>query len=215
MKVCIIGFPRSRSSILLETISLFYKIPILGAPINDLDYRNLNSNLGINLLRNVLQKDQGIIRFHPMELMNKEDNYKIYNFDLLNFKQYNSIYVTYRESVSDIIASEIVARTFKKFTYKSQTELFEDIAPIKITDKHCNLIKEHVHSEKLVTNLKDYFKANRLEFTELPYDSIPLYISTNYPNTHTFHIETNYNYQKIITNYNEILPLYNQLKESI
>ena len=212
MKICIIGFPRSRSSILLETISNFYNIPVLGNPLNDSDHRNLNSNLGKNTLRTIHQVDEGVVRFHPLELMNKQDNYKIYNFDLLNFEQYDTIYVTSRESVSDVIASEIVAYTLKKYTYQSQTELFNNISPITITNEHRNLIKEYVLSENLVNQLKNYFEINGMVYKDLFYNTIPEYLSNNFPNTQISHVETNYDYAQIVVDYNSISSIYNSYK---
>jgi hypothetical protein len=212
MKILIIGFPRSRSSILLETISNFYNIPVLGNPINDSDQRKLDSALGKNLLRNISQAPSGVVRFHPLELMNKHDNYKFYNFDLLNFEQYDKIYFTSRESVSDVIASEIVAYTLKRYTYKSTSDLFENITPISITNEHRNLIKTHVHSENLVKTLKQHFEINNIDYESLLYDEIPEYLATNFPDTRTNHIKTNYDYKTIITNYDDILSLYNSYK---
>jgi hypothetical protein len=144
--------------------------------------------------------------------MKKHDNYKFYDFDLLNFKQYDKIYFTSRESVSDVIASEIVAYTLKRYTYKSTSDLFENITPISITAEHCNLIKTHVHSENLVETLKEYFKINNIDYKSLMYDEIPEYLVINFPGANTNHVKTNYNYKTIIENYDDILSLYNSYK---
>ena len=58
MKVAVIGFARSRSSILLEAISLFYKIPIL--------QENVAPNQTLkSFLLNTYNQPKGVIRFHP------------------------------------------------------------------------------------------------------------------------------------------------------
>jgi hypothetical protein len=216
MKMCIIGFPRSRSSILLETISNFYKIPILGQDINQLlnTGNPLDSEQGDTLLTQCFEKKDGVIRLHPLQLMNKRKSYEFFNFDLLKFKQYDKIYFTSR-SPTDAIASELVAHILKKHTYKSKNELFTNIHPIEITYKYHWIIKEYIYSENLVTNLKKYFEINNIDFQDLYYNDIPEYLNVNFPNTWISHVETKYNYQKIITNYSEILPWYNKLKESI
>jgi hypothetical protein len=213
MKICIIGFPRSRSSILLEAISNFYNIPIIGSTINQFlnDKGVLNSHGGNILLKNCLRAKTGVIRLHPLQLMDKTNKYEFINFDLLEFKQYDKIYFTERDAI-DTIASECVAYTLKKYTYTSPEELVKDIPSIKITNEHRNLIKEHVHSENLVRDLKQYLTINNIFFEELWYDKIPEYLEVNFPTASTSHIKTNYNYRQIIEDYNDIRISYNYYK---
>lgn len=210
MKYCIIGFPRSRSSMLLETISLYYKIPVLGRPIDDFHQRNFHSNFGKSLLRNILRTDQGVVRFHPLELMNKQDNYKIYNFDLLNFEQYDKIYFTFRESPTDALASEFVARNLGRYTYKHSDDLLKHIDPIELNDDQ--LIKLYIYSENLVMQLKKYLKENGIRSEDLYYNDIPNYVNDQFPTVKTHHVETHYDYKKIITNYNDIFLKYEELR---
>jgi hypothetical protein len=64
MKVCVIGFARSRSSILLETISLFYKIPLLGEDINEItqDLKTPPSSTAYKLLLEKYLKTENGVR---------------------------------------------------------------------------------------------------------------------------------------------------------
>jgi len=143
--------------------------------------------------------------------MDKPNNYKFVNFNLLEFNQYNKIYFTQRSAV-EAIASECVAYTLKKHTYKSVNELFKIIPTIKLTNAHHNLIKEYVYSENLVTSLKQYLTINGMTFEDLSYDEIPNYLMFKFPNTGTSHVPTNYNYRQIIKDYDSILPIYNSYK---
>lgn len=213
MKICIIGFPRSRSSILLETTSNFYNIPMLGSALNQFLNEGgvLGSTGGNILLKNCLRAKTGVIRLHPLQLMNKLNNYEFVNFNLLEFKQYNKIYFTQRNPI-DTIASECVAYTLKRYTYTSPSELIKDIPRIKITGEYRNLIKEHIHSENLVRDLKQYLTNNNITFEDLWYDEIPEYLTVNFPTASTSHIKTNYNYRQIIEDYDNILTLYNSYK---
>ena len=214
MKICIIGYPRSRSSMLLDTISKFYKIPILGESINQLTrmkltYRNNNYK---NLLKNCLRTKDGVIRFHPLQLLDHPFNPVVYDFELFDFNQYDKIYFTFRRDIVDIIASEFVAQKLKKHTYQSKESLFENIVPMTLTDFYHFIIKEHIYSEILVEKLREYFTLNNIQYQDLYYDSIPEYISKQFVNVETAHVETNYNYQNLVTNYNDILPLYQTYK---
>lgn len=220
MKACIIGFARSRSSILLETISLFYKVPILGDDINNLT-QNLNtppsSDAYKSLLAECFDKTEGVIRFHPFQILEMPHKGMCADFDLFKFEQYDKIYFTYRESVSDIIASEIVARKLKKYTYKSKEELVTYIPPITVNvgRNNINAIIDYVHYERAVIKLKQYFKDKGILSQDLYYDEIPKYLEETFPGVDTFHVETNYNYRKIITNYDDIIPLYEYYKKII
>ena len=214
MKQCIIGFPRSRSSILLETISIHYKIPILGEDINELTNRKTlskhpSSGIYKSLLRNIIRSNDGVLRLHPLQI--SRPNWKEVSFDLFNFEQYDKIYFTFRESVSDILGSEFVAKQIGKFTYQSEDEIVKNVPEMTFNDT--KLVEEHVFSENLVKNLKEYLDNNSLKYTELFYNDIPKYIELNFPNTKSSHIETKYDYQKIIKNYDDINLMYTELRK--
>jgi len=218
MKICIIGFPRSRSSILLETISLFYKIPIIGEHINELskDKTITPSNPKYKmLLKNCLRAPDGVVRLHPLQLLENPYSNIQSDFELFNFEQYDKIYFTYRESVPDIVSSEFVARTFKKYTYKSSTEVEQNIKPMRFLKRHHTIIQEHTYSEQLVIKLKEHLKSKGIDSENLFYNNIPVYLKEHFPDTQTFHIETNYDYKSIIKNYDDILPLYNHYKNTV
>lgn len=216
MKVCVIGFARSRSSIVLETISLFYNIPILGEDLNQIT-KDLKSPPSTPAYREFLKKhlevDEGVIRFHPFQLHEMPKSEMQSKFELFNFGQYDKIYITYRDSVADIIASNFVARKLKKYTYKSKDEVIKNIEPMTI-ENH-SVIVDQIHFEGIVDRLKDYFKDNNIDYIELYYNTIPEYLAKNFPGVSSFHVETEYDYKSIITNYNEIEPLYEFYKKQI
>ena len=221
MKCCIIGFPRSRSSMLLETISLFYKIPILGEDINQLlNTFKFSDTLSTHslLLKKLLRTKLGVIRLHPLQISyptwkNAESLELLYkDFELYNFKHYDKIYFTFRESVSDIIASEVVAKTVGKYTYMSLDDLLKNIDPIEFNNDQ--MISSHIYSENLVMQLKKYLKENGIVSEDLYYNEIPNYVKTQFPTVKTNHVETHYDYKKIITNYNDIFLKYKELRGS-
>jgi phosphoenolpyruvate synthase/pyruvate phosphate dikinase len=194
---------------LLETISIFYNIPIIGENINDLNNMLVNpSNLIYKeaLAHNETIKDS-VIRYHPLQLL--ERPYVEINSDLnlFNFKQYDKIYFTFRNPV-DAIASEFVAETVNRWTYKSKEDLI-NIKPISLNEDYHKVIKEHIYSERLVKKIKEYFIINDIKSIDIFYEDIPQYLIDNFPGANTFHIETNYDYRKILSNYNDILTLYN------
>ena len=217
MKICIIGFPRSRSSLLLETISKYYSIPLLGEDINSIGKTipmrdwiadtvlppppdSYYTGLKLLLLMHN-RKQEGVIRLHPLQLSFMPYSAGIINFDIVNFKQYDTIYFTSRNDV-DTVASLFVAGQLNTFTYKSKDAVFKNIAKMTITDNET--IRTHIISEIVVDKLKKYLATNNINFTELDYDMIPQYIEGKYPDAKSYHVETNYDYKSIITNYDDI-----------
>lgn len=207
MKICIIGFPRSRSSILLETISLFYNIPILGEDVNQLTDRRVDYKFRLlPLLANIKGKSAGVIRLHPLQLA--EVPFQLVNFSNFQFKQYNKIYFTLRESITDNIASNFVATKLNKFTYKSQDDIVKNIEPFYFAEDDHYHVRDYIQSLKIIDLLKQYFNENSIPSQDLYYNDIPQYL-TKYQ-TSTTHIETHYDYRNMISNYDEIIEIYNQ-----
>lgn len=214
MKFCIIALPRSRSSILLETIGLKFNIKILGEDIGELDDRwgEQYADKFKLLLDKNLKESAGVFRFHPLQLAYVGvQKLTVLNFDWFNFKQYNKIFFTYRKSISDNIASNLVAEKFNKFTYKSTEELIKNIEPFYFCEiKDLFYVTDHINSIKIMKKLQKYFELHNIKYKNLDYDDIPEYISKNFPYVETYHIETKYDYRKIILNYDKILEVYNQ-----
>lgn len=220
MKICIIAFARTRSSMLLETISLYYGIPILGEEINKLALERQSLPSSYNFTVDYSHLDNGVLRLHPrhffpIRILSLSEADRKAEFDLFNFKQYDQTYFIYRESISDLIASFFVAEELNTFTYQGNIKPFQNIKPIEITEKHHAHIKGQLRSEKVVLKLKEYFENNNIKYTDLFYNDIPSFVETNYPGKKTFHIETKYDYRSIIKNYDEILSLYNYYKTII
>lgn len=217
MKICIIGFPRSRSSLLLDTINRFYSIPLLGEDINSIGKtiptRNWIADTVLPMppdsyytaLKLLLlmhnRKKEGVIRLHPLQLSFIPYSAGIVDFDIVNFKQYDTIYFTNRNAV-DTVASMFVAEQLKTYTYKSKDAVFKNIAKMTIED--IGTVRRHVISEIIVDKLKKYLTTNNINFTELDYNMIPQYIEETYPDARSNHVETNYDYKSIITNHDDI-----------
>lgn len=206
--------PRSRSSILLETISEFYNIKILGEhDINTLEIRYGEDY--INSLQSFLKKNSnflnGVIRFHPLQMVANRP-FRILNFDWFKFDQYDKIFFTYRKSISDNIASNFVATKINRFTYKSKDEIKTNLGPFEFTQEDYYHVRDYYRSIHVMEQLKEYLRRYDIEWTDLDYDEIPKYIQNNYPGIDVSHVETKYQYDKIISNFNDIIKIYNETK---
>jgi hypothetical protein len=96
-----------------------------------------------------------------------------------------------------------------KRTYQSKEEIVQDIKPSEFLQQDHDIVKEYIYSEKFVIKIKNYFITKGIPYEDLFYEDIPQYISDNFPNTKSFHVETGYDYKTLITNYTDIDKLYN------
>lgn len=212
MKICIIGFPRSRSSLLLDTISMFHGLPILGEDINEIMDKRVDYFKKIQvLLENIRNTDKGVIRLHPLQFAS--DPVALANLSWFNFEQYDKIYFTFRESAIDNIASNFVAETLKKFTYKSQDEVLESPGPFYFRDKDFWHVRDYFDSMRIANYIKAYMAENNLQYEELYYNDIPQYVEEHFPGVKSNHTETHYNYKHAVMNYNDIEKLYTRMKD--
>jgi hypothetical protein len=231
MKICIIGFPRSRSSILLETLSFYYNIPVLGEDINEtinslnkIDKFNRSYQYQLEQLLPLIVKNNkqqnGILRYHPLQFAlfcweNITDNRTTFNmidFELFDFDHFDKIYFTSRESIADSIASVFIAEETDGYTHRSKENLYAG-APLTITRDHFRFVNSHIFSELIVNDLKEYLKGKNITWEELFYNDIPRYLQKNFPGVSSTHVETNYDYSVLIDNYIDIIKFYDEYKE--
>lgn len=226
MKYCIIALPRSRSSILLETIQLHNRTKILGEDIGRILDRT--SQAYLDTLKVLLEKHNeepaGVMRLHPLQMVmrtmeqvrsGKLDAYTLLDFNCYNFKQYDKILFTYRESPTDAIASAFVATKLKKFTYKSESEIVTIADPFYFSESDYWHVKDYIQSIRIMQNTKSYLLQNNLSFEDLYYNDIPKYLEEACPGTRSFHVETHYDYRKLISNYDDITEVYKRKQNEI
>lgn len=217
MKICIIGHPRTRSSILLDSLCSHYGIPNIGEDGNNLG--NSPSHIYLPLVRGWLKqiesKKEGVVRIHPtqLSLLQNTRNSKIIDISWLNLAGYNKIYFTGRKNTSEMISSLFIASTLGKFTYQDKKEVHQNIERITLTStSYFQTVEILLYSEFIMDELKKYLATNAIEWEELDYDTIPKHIEENYSNAATFHVETHYDYRSIVTNYDDLQLIYEQLK---
>jgi hypothetical protein len=210
MKVAVIGFARSRSSILLEAINLFYKIPIL--------QENLAPNQTLeSFLLNIYKQTKGVIRFHPDNaILYKKNSYSY--LESFNFKQYDKIFFTTRESAVDYICSYSLALELNKWTYKSLKDFDSNIPIINFSmdnELHVKSIRRYVYSQLVVDKIKKHFIKQGITSVSIEYNDIPSFIKNNYPGVKISHLETHYEYKNIFSNYSDIENYYLNMRSEL
>lgn len=215
--ICLIGFPRSRSSFFLECLSLHYNLPI------DLSIQRLSDNLirknivrskykvrFISLLRTLNNLDSNYVtRIHPYQLVANSEKYfdlsEIFDFDLFNFKEYKKIYVTKRNIV-DRVCSVFIAKKTGTWAYikDSEKKPLKNLEPCIINDNDKSIYLA-VTEEIIFEKLEEYFKNNSIAYEIIDYTDVVIYAKKHdFPIDKVKYVETNYDYSTIISNYSEI-----------
>jgi hypothetical protein len=209
---------------LLDTVRLYYKVPLLGENINELGNnfsKKYSKDFNYNFYKRILNgywkqlenKKEGVVRLHPTQLSFIPHSWEMVDFENLMFMQYDKIYFTVRKNIADNISSLFVATTLKKFTYHDKQEVHENIQPITLTSsEYFTSIEMLLYSEFVMNKIKEYLTSQHISWVELEYDDIPTHIDKTYKNTPALHVETEYDYRNIVTNYDELPTLYEQLK---
>lgn len=222
MKVCIIGAQRSRSSMLRDTISNFYNIPILGEDLDQCfnEFRPSNSkDLFLQELEkivdNINASKEGVIRIHPSDLVDNAltDHADLLDFEMFNFEQYDRIFFTTRESISDMVGSLFLARLSNKFMYRPNEDV-KQFEPVQFSFKDHEIVRHCIKSELVIEHLRKHLESLGIVTTNLEYDEVPSFILSTFPNTDCGYIETNYNYSSLIKNYHELPAIYRYYKNN-
>jgi hypothetical protein len=232
MKICLIGFTRSRSSIVLETISNFHQIPILGQEFNEhlpkllpnRDWMEDTSSPAVPddhlvevklSLKEINDCNEGIVRYHPDQLSFIPFSGAMLDLDLFNFKHYDKIIFTVRHDVAAMIGSRFIATVLNQWTYNFQSQV-KTVSPRTINNLDYYHIKLTLYNKLVVDHLKKYFAKNDILHEEVDYDDVPAYLNKNFPTTHYCSmVKTNYDYKSIITNFNEIMGLCEKFKPEV
>lgn len=226
MKICIIGHPRTRSSLLLGIVSSYYDIPLIGENLNKIGNTLYGSYVGEDhpvsmfyqklldgYLKQVFSKKKGVIRIHPTQLSYLNYSSKMIDLDRLSFGQYEKIYFTVRQNIPDMISSLFIAHMLKKFTYQNIQDVPKTVQPVALLpDLYFQSVEMLLYSELIMDRVKEYLTLHSIEYEELDYDNIPKHIEENFSNAVTTHVETEYDYSNIVTNYNELQTIYEQHK---
>ena len=221
-KICLIGFPRSRSSFLLESLSRHYDLHTEKS-IEDLFHSfrhyNIDENEFVKRYAELLNElddpnKRFIIRFHPVHLSKRRSKHVdfdlnlILDFDQYNFSQYDKIYFSTRNLVDQICSLFVAAKT-GIWTYKKDNGT-RPLSKLEgwIIEENAGMIFNALGDQIIVDQLEQYLKRNNISYEVLDYDNIVTYAEKNgLPVKEISHLETHYDYSKIILNYDQ-LPQY-------
>lgn len=228
MKIALFSQPRSRSSLLINSISDYYKIK------NHFEYFQSISNSFLNrdlkshawpqycsYIKNSVSKIHSgshCIKFIPTNFINvfseldkniiavmsdDPSNYIVNLIDFLQLKEYDKIYITYRNDLTESICSMNNANMNRSWWLKEKKSLQYQSIDLQ-NDQVRNYILRLIFTKILLEKIEISLAKNNIKFTKLNYDEIPAYVNNHYPGSNSGLVETEIDYRKLTPNYEEI-----------
>lgn len=243
MKILVLCTPRTRSTVLLDTLSKHYKLENKGETLhfsigkvqNTVKNPNLNEayyNHFLTIFKKDVeinfQQNNFIAKLFPNMLVYSDhllDDPNIYNVQMitnlkyyLNIHKYNKIFYLNR-NITDTICSWYFADLTNYFNFKSFETLQEQLSKTtKFSIELNSDLKFFIYECSLLYQIKKYLINNKIEFTYLDFQDIPNFLSTNYPNVEPTTIDSKIDYSQLVLNYKELdekcQKFYNQCIEA-
>lgn len=228
MKIALFSQPRSRSSLLINSVSDYYKIKNHFEYFQSISNSFLNRNLKSRAWPEYCQYiENSVVKIHsaphcikyiPTNFINVFDefnksiidvmtddtnNYIVNLVDFLQLKEYDKIYITYRSNLTESICSMNNANMNRSWWMKEKKSL-----PYKSIDLGSDEVRHYIlrliFTKILLEKIEISLTKNNIKFTKLNYDEIPVYVDKQYPGAKPGLVETEIDYRQLTPNYKEI-----------
>jgi hypothetical protein len=210
MKILVIGQPRSRSNWLLDSLATHHNIENLQEPYYGANQKNAQlyaSTIRQATLKLVVNKSSFACKLQTSDIMGSFYNFfPLIGFSGFNFSIFDSIYITYRQNIAEQLSSLIVAKETGEYTFsKFSLPTSPNFGSIKFDPiKHQEQILELAMNHLKIRMIKRFLRLIDKPYEEIEYQDCPTWINDNLPMANSIHVETNFDYKSIISNYNEI-----------
>lgn len=239
MNILLYCLPRTRSHVLQDILSQHYNLENIWEPYKSAEFTakkvlfekpDLMNQKFVSAIQSISKqlenKNNYVAKMFPMHTYNyiyylyTKENYQFSKDDIFDLEtmhkisRYDQIYILKRKSLVDCIVSFYFAHYHSQFIFteknKSLIDGFRPKRQIKL-DIPLEAIKVGVIDYFVLEYQKNWLKNKNFNIIELDYEDVPNYVSTNFPNLQTNHVETKYNYKEFILNYDEISQTINNL----
>lgn len=196
MNILVIGQPRSRSHFVLHSLANFYGVENLVEPYKGIiDGPDYLTNIK-RVTRELLTKQNFACKLQTSDISAYEpDAYNCFRFEM-----YDSVYITARKNLTEQVASLLVARTYDSWgSYPAN--------PSVITfdpTEHMFLLEEIKQDTTKLNIFKKQLIENNIYVKTLYYEISEDWVKNHLENSTTVLEKSNYDYKKIISNYDEL-----------
>lgn len=226
MKILIVCRPRTRSTLLINSLSDFYNLnnkdenykfchgKLSHALIDDTRF-SLFENCIKSTTQNNFYEDNFVIKLFPRFLILNTmeiDSLEEYNLKIIedlsyyiSFNKYNQVYFLNRDLVDSVCswAYGNYINTFNFYDNITHKNIFDQNLKLHIDINHNSILKFYI-LETAILNCWKTFLNNNIQHISLDYNDIPTYISTNFQNIVSKSIDNKFNYKELIVNYNNL-----------
>ena len=204
MRILLLSLPRSRSNFLTEAFAESYGFPNLREPYINLDPNDLDYSKKVKLVTDDLLKIQNFV----CKLQSTNIDYPLFTYNEFQFNMYDEIYITARKNITEQIASLLVAKTNNVWSqYTKDLVIMADPRMHHIVfdkNKHMNILTEIENDIKKLIILKNQLIKDNIKVKTLYYEIIDDWAKDHLNNPKTLAQKSDYDYKKIIANYNEL-----------
>lgn len=224
MKVLVLSTVRTRSSYLLDCISKFYKLENLYEHYTTIQFEAKTFNKFQDIVENktkiIMDQSEVGVKIHPTNFINMykyhqnvdyEGPWNVNSIDdfipvtKFQIDQYDKIFILTRTNFIDLYCSWITGLKSNKLLYtqleKNLIDKNSEPFSIKL---HKKIAKILLFDVWFLDNCMNYLPIDESKVIRLDYNNVKDYTNNNFPNIRSKYLETNFDYQKLITNYNEI-----------
>ena len=206
MKVLLIAQPRSRSMWLVSLLASHYQLKNLKEPYGlQYDFAQDQNNVD-QWFRSVLSINSDLTL--KRDFVAKLQTNNLYwgsswqGPSLFNVEQYDKIFVLSRDNVADAVCSMDLAIQLKKW-HHLETPADIPARQFSIIDNE-DLLLDTVRAHESLLRTRDYLDKNNIEYTNLTFDTLKDWVDLNLSNVSSHLVESNFDYAKIYTNYNDV-----------
>lgn len=237
MKILLYGVPRTRSSYLQDILAQNFNINNNGEPYNlsfssvwdktlfkksDFLWKNWQKDFW-SVTSNLENKKDFIAKIfvaHTYNTYKNLENKKLEPTDFIDiqkvFLSYDKVYILCRNNLVNNICSWYYAIENNLFyNLKNTIPLINNNKTKKIKinyiikDLRCFIIDNHILKYQIDNCL------NSVNYEIIDYDDIPKYVETNFPNRSSMFVDANYQYDKIISNYEQLIVDIENIKNEL
>jgi hypothetical protein len=196
MKILVLGLPRSRSNFVTAAFAEFYGVPNLMEPYWYLrDGQNYSSFVN-KYTEELLKTPNFVCKLQSSNISSDALNgYAQFQFDM-----YDSICITARKNIVDQIASLLVAKTNNSWAHYPREPSSIEFDQ----NEHMPLLREIELDIKKIFILKNQLIKDNIHIKTLYYEISENWVKTHLDNPKTELKKSDYDYKKIISNYNEL-----------
>lgn len=152
---------------------------------------------------------------NPNWLINKDSLLDLEEY--FQISQYDKIYLLQRENICDNICSYMHAYTTNFFLTDSsgKAKTMHPKGKVTLVASKYYTVKCFILYQRYLKNIKIYLDKKNISYTNLEYDEVPKFIADNAPDVKLDTIDTNYDYRKAFSNYDEICELVREIEKEV